>query len=223
MAEARPRIVQMPRNRPRCVARAPSLLQDRPMSSDERARPLAFHAGRGRPVYELGEGGTHRVRPALLIMAQTASLHGQIGFVPWPNRLRSMAQTASFHGQTGFAPWPKRSIGVITVMFWRQFNTILASKQQSIDANTHDWPQAESAWPQAGICLATGGKWVGHRRDRALIGVGRDLGTLRKGSVPLTERFGVLSPRASSQSPCLAQQADTPTADRLPPVPSGTR
>jgi hypothetical protein len=52
-----------------------------------------------------------------------------------------------------------------------------------------------------GIRLATGGKGVGHRTDRSLIGVGKDLGTPREGSVPLTERFGVLSPRAEAILP----------------------
>ena len=49
--------------------------------------------------------------------------------------------------------------------------------------------------------MATGGFKVGHRRDRSLTGVGRDLGTLRKGFAPLTERFGALSPRTKALHP----------------------
>ena len=52
-----------------------------------------------------------------------------------------------------------------------------------------------------GIRLATEGFKAGHMTDRSLIGGGRDLGTPREGSVPLTERFGVLSPHAEAIHP----------------------
>ena len=49
--------------------------------------------------------------------------------------------------------------------------------------------------------MATGGFKVGHMTDRSVIGVGRDLGALRKGFAPLNERFGELSPRAEALHP----------------------
>ncbi len=101
-----------------------------------------------------------------------------------------MAKSAALHGQAESCPCTKKSVGVISTLFLRQFMSVLASTVKSIDANTHDWPQAEKVLATGGICLATGGKGVGHRTGRSLIGVERDLGTLRKGSVPLNERFG---------------------------------
>ena len=52
----------------------------------------------------------------------------------------SMRNFPSGHGQTDIAPWPKRSIGVNSRLFWRQFSTVLASTQLSIDANTQGCP-----------------------------------------------------------------------------------
>jgi hypothetical protein len=84
-------------------------------------------------------------------------------------------------------------------LFLRQFIINLASTQISIDANTRGWTQEEKRLATEGNCLATGRKGFGHSTDCSLIVVERDLGTLRKGFTPLTERFGVLSPRTESR------------------------
>ena len=125
-------------------------------------------------------------------MGQSASLHGQIGFAPWPNRLHSMVKSASPNGQTESRPCTKKGFGVIIAVLWRQLITVLASNYDSIDANTNGWPQEKKGLATGGIRLATGGFKVDHRTDRTLIGAGKDFATLRKGFAPLTERFGVL-------------------------------
>lgn len=102
-----------------------------------------------------------------------------------------MAQSASLRGQTKSRPCTKKGLGVIMVIFWRQFMIVLASNLSSFDANMQ-------GWPQEGKGLATGGFTVGHRADRSLTGIGRDLGTLRKGIGPVPEMFGGLSPCAEA-------------------------
>ena len=101
-----------------------------------------------------------------------------------------MDKPDSLRGQKKSSPWPKNCLGVITVVFWRQHITVLASTSVSIDANTHDWPREEKILATGRKFLATGGFEVGHRTDRSLIGVGKDLARIRKGFAPATERFG---------------------------------
>ena len=56
-------------------------------------------------------------------------------------------------------------------------------------------------WPQEDSRLATGGFRVGHRTNRSLAGIERDLCTLRKGFGPISERFRALSPHAEPLHP----------------------
>ena len=105
----------------------------------------------------------------------------------------AMAKPASLHGQTEPCPCTKQGFGVIMVVFLRQFMTVLASIIPSIDANMQGWPQGEKSLATGGIRLATGGFKVGHRTDRSLTGIGRDLGTPRKEFDPRPKRFGAVA------------------------------
>ena len=114
-----------------------------------------------------------------------------------------MAKAASGYGQIRFPLWPKEgrlcpkeSFGVISMVFVRHFNAVLASISLRNGVNTDGCPVQASKLVTGRIYLATGGLLPVHIGNRTLAGADLDLPCTRKPSAPC----GVCTPPETMKS-----------------------
>ncbi len=108
-----------------------------------------------------------------------------------PRATWSVAKSRRVYGQKRFPPCPKEvrlcplgSFGVISMLFVRQFNAVLASIPSRNGVNIDGCPVRERKLATGKIRLATGGILPVQGGDRTLAGTDLNLPSIQKPSAP---------------------------------------